>query len=84
MGGGKCLKDSTAPYPRFCEHPSPQLDEFELVVEYLHNFSFSAMSTSSTQDRPYTMEPGVTAPKKTIWQSIRENPKVIFIAFFAS
>jgi hypothetical protein len=30
------------------------------------------------------MEPGVTAPKKTIWQSIRENPKVIFIAFFAS
>ncbi|CCT72661.1 related to quinate transport protein [Fusarium fujikuroi] len=36
----------------------------------------------STSDGPYTLEP--TAPKKTIWKSIRENPKVVFIAFFAS
>lgn len=24
------------------------------------------------------------APKKTIWQNIRANPKIVFIAFFAS
>lgn len=30
------------------------------------------------------MESQTGAPKKTIWQSIRENPKIIFIAFFAS
>jgi hypothetical protein len=32
------------------------------------------------------MEPArrVLAAKKSMWQSIRSNPKVIFIAFFAS
>jgi hypothetical protein len=26
----------------------------------------------------------VAASKKTMWQSLRANPKVVFIAFFAS
>src|SRR6478735_6222856 len=68
-GVQKCLKDSDfLPIPQISSHQPPP----QLRPHF----------TMSTSDGPYTLEP--TAPKKTIWKSIRENPKVIFIAFFAS
>lgn len=74
----KCLfkKTRLLHTPDF-KHCSPQLDKFHPKVFFL----FFTMSNSSSRDEPYTMEPST---KKTIWQCIRENPKIIFIAFFAS
>jgi len=37
----------------------------------------------SSSDDAYAVE-AVAASKKPIWTSIKENPKYVFIAFFAS
>jgi hypothetical protein len=54
-----------------------------LAVNFSPQTPTSLRQTMSSPDAIYAVE-AAAAAKKPIWQSIRENPKYVFIAFFAS